>query len=250
MRHHLITSIHSRLNLSSLLLTAALAGCKAGAAPPAAPACPSTFKDLGTTTGDTRCTCSAASAKGSVWGVDTYTQDSSLCAAAVHAGAIPASGGEVTVRPAAGCQTYAGLPRNGITSASWGNYPGSFYFVGKGNGACQGVAAAPAAPVAACPSTFKDIPGVSASTQLVCDCKATPPTSVWGSGIYTQDSSICGAAVHAGVIPTTGGQVTVKAAPGCAKYDGSSQNGITTQGWGAYAGSFYFPSAGEAHCAS
>lgn len=240
-------SIACRLSLSPLLVAAALAGCKAGAAP-SAPPCPSSYKDLGTVTGEKSCTCPANSPKGSVWGVDTYTQDSSLCAAAIHAGVITASGGEVKVKPAPGCATYAGSSRNGITSASWGNYPGSFYFAGKGDGACQ-TAAAAAAPPSPCPLAFKDIPGVTASTELVCQCGAVPSATVWGAGIYTQDSSICGAAVHAGIIPATGGAVKVKAAPGCNKYEGTSQNGVTTQAWGPFSASFYFPSAGEAHCA-
>lgn len=242
--------ITTRISFAPLLVAAALAGCKAGAAT-SAPPCPSTFKELGPVTGEKSCSCSASSPKGSVWGVDTYTQDSSLCAAAIHAGAIPASGGDVKIKPAAGCTTYAGSTRNGITTGSWGNYPGSFYFVGKGDGACQtATAAAAAPPPAPCPATFKDIPGASPSTELACLCGATAPTTVWGAGTYTQDSSLCGAAVHAGVIPASGGAIKVKAAPGCAKYEGTSQNGITTQSWGAFAGSFYFPSAGEAHCAS
>jgi len=40
------------------------------------------------------CVCSAQKMQeGAVWGTDTYTDDSRLCRAAVHAGAIPAAGG-------------------------------------------------------------------------------------------------------------------------------------------------------------
>lgn len=239
-------------------LTLALVGCKSdgkkssssSSTPPpaAAKACPSSFKDLPAGQAQTTCTCAPDSGHGSVWGVDTYTQDSSLCAAAVHAGAIPASGGEVTVKAAAGCPSYASAVRNGISSGSWGDFPGSFYFVGKGDGACHTQAAA--APPKPCPATFKDIAGGNASIELTCSCTAPQPSSVWGNGIYTLDSSICVAAVHAGAIPAAGGTVTLKGAAGCPKYSGSTANGMTSQSWGSYDGSFYFPSKGDGHCAS
>lgn len=230
---------------SFILVALALVGCKAGPATTSSP-CPGTFKQLGSA--DATCRCDATSPQGSVWGVDTYTQDSSLCAAAIHAGVIGASGGDIHVKAGAGCAAFSGSTRNGITSGSWGNYPDSFYFVGKGNGTCQTQAAE--APVGPCAASFKEIPGVSASTELTCECAATPTSAVWGAGIYTQDSSICGAAIHAGVIPASGGRVKVKAAPGCAKYVSTAQNGITSGSWGPYGASFYFPSSGDGHCAS
>jgi hypothetical protein len=237
-----------------LFLSLAVAACGKGtASTQPAPPCPSTFKDLKGATGETACACAATSPRGSVWGVDVYTQDSSLCAAAMHAGAIPAAGGEIKVKASAGCSTYQGAARNGITSGSWGNYPGSFYFVGKGDGRCGAVAAAaapPAQPVGDCPRTFQSIPGVGPTTELTCECKPVQGgSSVWGSSIYTQDSSICGAAVHAGVIASTGGVLAVKAAPGCRTYIGTAQNGITTGSWGSFAGSFFFPVKGAAECA-
>ena len=39
---------------------------------------------------------------GSVWGTDMYTDDSSVCAAAQHAGKVGPAGGEVTVFAASG----------------------------------------------------------------------------------------------------------------------------------------------------
>lgn len=253
-----VTSRLSR-SLPSLVLAVAAAACgRAGTAAPSAPPCGHTYKDLAAAAhgAEYACHCDAAAAKGTVWGVDTYTQDSSVCAAAVHAGAIPASGGDVRVAPAAGCATYAGSTRNGVATSGWGTFPASFYFVGKGTGACAGgaapVVAAPAAPPApppaACPATFTAIPNATSVTTLTCSCAGPTPGSVWGAGIYTQDSSICGAAVHAGAIPTTGGVVTLRAAPGCGKYLGDARNGVTSQGWGAYAGSFYFDGKGDGRC--
>ncbi len=65
-----------------------------------------------------------------VWGLGPYTDDSPVCVAAVHSGAIDGTaGGEVTleIRPAQ--RRFGGMTRNGVTGLSWGPYPGSFVIV-------------------------------------------------------------------------------------------------------------------------
>jgi hypothetical protein len=65
-----------------------------------------------------------------VWGTDTYTDDSSIGSAAVHAGLITfADGGTVTIRILPGQSQYTGTTRNGVTSIDWGDWDGSFEFV-------------------------------------------------------------------------------------------------------------------------
>lgn len=55
-----------------------------------------------------------------LYGTDVYTDDSGICAAAVHAGKITfESGGTVTIETVAGQQEYKGSTRNGVTSATW-----------------------------------------------------------------------------------------------------------------------------------
>ncbi len=67
---------------------------------------------------------------GSAWGTDSYTDDSSICTAAVHAGLISfVSGGVVTIEIRPGLSSYLGTPRNGITTGSWGGWGGTFVFV-------------------------------------------------------------------------------------------------------------------------
>jgi hypothetical protein len=62
---------------------------------------------------------------------------------------------------------------------------------------------------------------------------------LWGTGIYTADSSVTGAAVHSGVLsPGQRGTVVLRIAPGQSSYQGSSANGITSAGWGGYGCSF------------
>lgn len=66
--------------------------------------------------------------------------------------------------------------------------------------------------------------------------------SVLGTDLYTDESSICTAGVHAGKITlTTGGVVTLEIRPGAASYTGSTRNGITSSNFAVGAGSFVFP---------
>ncbi len=66
--------------------------------------------------------------------------------------------------------------------------------------------------------------------------------SVWGTDTYTDDSSVCSAAVHAGLInPVGGGRVVIEIAPGEEAYEGSEASGVTSQDYGPWGGSFTFP---------
>ena len=72
--------------------------------------------------------CPAGCTLGMVWGTNTYSDDSLVCSAAVHAGAIPLEGGETTVQIAAGLPAYVGSASNGVTSSDWGSWARSFTF--------------------------------------------------------------------------------------------------------------------------
>ena len=75
---------------------------------------------------------------------------------------------------------------------------------------------------------------------VTCEPNGTPG-SVWGTDVYTDDSSICTAAVHAGLITVEeGGEVTFELVDGQAAYEGSEANGITSNDFGVYGGSFRF----------
>jgi hypothetical protein len=75
---------------------------------------------------------------------------------------------------------------------------------------------------------------------------ACPPLSVstghlWGTDVYTDDSYICEAAVHAGVtVQGVGGPVRFQSLPGQDTYTGSLRHGITSWDWGAWGASFSF----------
>ncbi|HET6638716.1 MAG TPA: LCCL domain-containing protein, partial [Gemmatimonadota bacterium] len=69
---------------------------------------------------------------------------------------------------------------------------------------------------------------------------------VWGTDVYTDDSSVCTAAVHAGLITLAGGgTVTIEMRGGEASYRGEDRNGITSWNYGAWGSSFVFPRPGD-----
>ncbi len=166
-----------------------------------------------------------------VWGTNVYTDDSSICSAAVHAGYIQAArGGTVTIEIRAGQASYQGVTRNGVTSRDYGSWPGSFVFVGRVSGSSNINWAAQADSLRGRTVqryTFSCPPGGPASGRL------------WGTDLYTDDSSICTAGVHAGVITIArGGNVTIEIRPGAGSYRGTRRNGIDSREYGSYAGSF------------
>ena len=104
-------------------------GCKSKpAAPPAKPvSCATNAKQLGATVGATyHVSCPGSCNIGSVWGTDSYTTDSKVCKAALHAGVIGAAGGVVKVSITQGLKAYVASKRNGIQTSRWGSYSASF----------------------------------------------------------------------------------------------------------------------------
>lgn len=228
---------------------AALAGFAAGGVGAAGLAGPA-IADWGVSAGSLRgqngvqfaVVCPAGGALGAVWGTDTYTDDSAVCTAALHAGLVSlTAGGSATIEIRPGAAAYTGSARNGVTSSSYGSFSGSFVFVaGKASGGAAGVNMGGAGWT------------VTASAQrarsgerfaYVCPPGGTPG-SPWGTDTYTDDSSVCSAAVHAGLITAaTGGTVTIEVRPGLSAYTGSARNGVTTRSYGGFGGSFVFPGA-------
>lgn len=217
-------------------------------APPAggglAALCPDNFVSYRGTTGILTCGCPAENTGlGFVYGMDVYTEDSGVCQSAVHAGVLSGNGGNVSIQPLPGQSAYAGTTRNGITSYNWSSMPGSFAFLPV-------ALPAPAAsifPTAQGPATAGQCPDDFVSmrnrtTPLTCGCsaEATKRGFAYGTDIYTEDSSICAAALHLGAVSANGGDVAVMALASQPFYAGSTRNGVTSSNWGTMPGSFYF----------
>lgn len=190
-----------------------------------------------------------------VWGTDLYTDDSAIASAAVHAGIITtATGGLVTIEIRPGASSYRGSSRNGVTSRDYGAYYGSFAFV-----ASPAPTALPVQPTqpAVAPLPAGTVQGTWAmqadayrgrnGTRITITFPAGGILSprLWGTDLYTDDSAIGTAAVHAGLITTAaGGVVTIEIRPGATSYRGSSRNGVTSRAYGPYSGSFAFVTDG------
>ena len=92
---------------------------------------------------------------------------------------------------------------------------------------------------AGCSYNGTQLPGdVGAVFQVACPpgCEATG--GLWGSDIYTADSGICRAAIHAGLISPGGGVVSVRLEPGRLAYRGSVRNGLQSSDYGQYPKSY------------
>lgn len=66
-----------------------------------------------------------------IWGTNTYTVNSGICSAAVHAGMISQSGGVVSVELLPGKEFYTGSSKNEVVSQDRDGTDLSFTFVGE-----------------------------------------------------------------------------------------------------------------------
>ena len=110
----------------------------------------------------------------------------------------------------------------------------------------------PATPLPGHTTVDWSVSAVSLQTNLGAEylyfCPATSPSglrAIYGNEIYTADSPICVAAVHLGLfVPASGGNVRFKIKPGLAQYLGSLRNGIQSNFFGSYSGSYVFQDLG------
>lgn len=189
-----------------------------------------------------------------VWGTDTYSADSSVCAAAVHAGLISASaGGLVEVRASGAEQEFSGTERNGVRSQPWGPWPTSFT-LSAASAPASAADEAPARSRAAsmpvrprrvtCTTQAQDIRGEEGlELVLLCpqDCSAG---SVYGTDDYFEGSAICRAAIHAGAITEAqGGVFTMTIGGAKRRFLASDQNGVSSRTWGPWSRSFSISAA-------
>ena len=128
--------------------------------------------------------CPAGGQLGSAWGSNIYTDDSSICTAAVHVGLITVDeGGQVTIEVLGGQDEFIGSEFNAVTSTDYGPYGGSFSF--------------PAAESLDVDATIDwarrgDFYAGRDRTEFSVECEANGVASnVWGTDTYTADSSIC-----------------------------------------------------------
>ena len=180
---------------------------------------------------------------GSIWGTDVYTADSAICHAAIHAGAASPGGGLVTVHLEPGRPAYRGSDRNGMQSSDYPSYGASYRFVGAAIAEAPPPAGSPgpAAIEAGCSFNATELHGAPGSAhRIACPSGCGHSGATWGTDVYTADSAICRAAIHAGVASEQGGEVTVILEPGRPAYRGSRRHGIESSDYGNYGASYRF----------
>ena len=166
------------------------------------------------------CSCGKTEGQHDVWGTDVYTDDSAICHAAKHFGAIGEAGGTIRVRRAPGRDSYPGSTRNGFTSQDYGAWERSIVFDTR-----QQIAAS-LGGVPLCAVLYS---ALEAGWTGDCRCEPGRTGMVYGSNPYRSDSAVCGAAQHAGVIGANGGVVHL--APAARQSSpGSERNGILSLG--------------------
>jgi hypothetical protein len=179
--------------------------------------------------------CPAPGKESQIWGVETYTDDSSVCSAAVQVGLITfEKGGTVDIEIAGPQDEFKAGVANGVTSMRYGSWEGSFIFpkAPPGSGSFSDAASSWARNA----TEYRDKVG----QQFTISCSADGTFgALWGTGTYTADSSICTAAVHSGVLTQAdGGSVTIRIAAGEEQYEGSTANGVKSNDYDAYDSSF------------
>lgn len=181
--------------------------------------------------------CPPSSTTGTARGDGDYTTDSSVCTAALHAGEVTlAGGGEATIEHRPGRRLFGGSRRSGVTTHPYGAAKTSFAVLVNGE---------PPAVPAETPilwETTASLLGETAGERYQLRCPASGAFhAVWGTDVYSIDSSICTAAVHAGRIDMTeGGVITVETRTGRSSFVGTIRGGVTSAPWGAVSRSFAF----------
>ena len=104
--------------------------------------------------------------------------------------------------------------------------------------ACGGGSGGDAIPLV-CDDNAMSLVGDPGTTYTVsCPAKCGYGT-LYGTDVYTSDSAICKAGMHAGVIDSSGGTFTVTLVAGLDSYPGSDRNGISSADWdSAWANAF------------
>jgi hypothetical protein len=161
-----------------------------------------------------------------VWGTNTYTDDSGLESAAVHAGLLRAGQTAlVKVLPLPGQERYEASDQHGVRSAESASARGSFRFVSAS-------VTHPARSSSL--SSYRDLIGQSITVPVI----GAASRNMWGTDVYTDDSQLGAVAVHAGAAAVGElSYVKVTFLPGQDRYEGSSRNGVSSQSFGAFQGS-------------
>ncbi|XP_058257065.1 cysteine-rich secretory protein LCCL domain-containing 2 [Hemibagrus wyckioides] len=182
-------------------------------------------KCKGVTCNRYNCPANCIDSTAKVWGTLYYDVQSSICRAAIHYGVIDNNGGLVEVTRKNNFPFFVKATKNGVESHSKYKMANAFLVakVEKRSIDCYTRMAD------ICP--FSSQPSPCPRVECPSSCKNQP--SYWapviGTGIYADTSSICRAALHAGVLKASGGYVDILAMDKKNSYTGSLKNGVQSE---------------------
>ncbi|KAM3828963.1 cysteine-rich secretory protein LCCL domain-containing 2 [Vipera latastei] len=172
------------------------------------------------------CPAGCLNSKAKVFGFPNYESASSICRAAIHSGVLDNRGGLVDITRKGRSDFFVMSLRNGVRTLSK-HKPSNGFAVLKVT-----------VQTLDCYTTVEELCPFKKPTthcpRSYCPayCKNEPNhwAAVYGTNIYADNSSICKAAVHAGVIgDSSGGYVDVMPVDKKKVYNGSLRNGIRSE---------------------
>ena len=180
--------------------------------------------------------------EGNAFGSLIYSDDSAICKAALHAGFIKDNeGGQFILEIVNGLDKYESSFKNEISSAARGASPRSIIFK-----------EAPTLTRINCDETAassKFIGSTHSKFTVLCAPECSKISNkVYGLGPFTDDSSICQAAILAGVLTDKGGEVSLIIADGQSSYKGGMANGIKSVSRDNYIRSFKLLGSSRTTC--
>ncbi|KAM6430121.1 cysteine-rich secretory protein LCCL domain-containing 2 [Liasis olivaceus] len=172
------------------------------------------------------CPAGCLNSKAKVFGMSNYESSSSICRAAIHSGVLDNRGGLVDITRKGRTDFFVKSKRNSVESFS--KYkPSNAFAVSKVT-----------VQTLDCYTTVEELcPFKKPATHcprsycpVYCKNEPTYWAPVYGTNIYADSSSICKAAVHAGVIgDNSGGYIDVMPVDKKKIYQGSLKNGIRSE---------------------
>jgi hypothetical protein len=183
-------------------------------------------------------TCPADCYTGTTWGTDVYTDDSAVCAAILHSGAIPQSGGKAMITFVPGQLAYIGSERNGVKSEDYAKWERSF-FVQKIDASNKPTTAPPLVlddklAHLSCHQSIGTLGDAVVGRTYSVICSPCSEGTIYGTGVYTADSSVCAAATHSGLAKTDDVMIQVTIGGKKDSFKGTEANGLSSADWGAY----------------
>lgn len=160
-----------------------------------------------------------------VWGTLYYDVQSSICRAAIHYGVIDNNGGLVEVARKDSFPFFVKATKNGVESFS--KYKtANVFLVAKVE-----IKSVDCYTTVADICPFSDQHSTCPRVRCPDSCKNQPSywSPVIGTGVYADSSSICRAALHAGVIKASGGYLDILAMDKKNSYTGSLKNGVQSE---------------------